>query len=254
MTSSITEQVLAAKVRQDLGITLTLPIFNLFNLLRSQGKHVIRYPFGFKGDTSALLAQMENIQYIAVDSTKNLGRQIFSTAHELGHMYMHSDRLYFICSPDENSLCVNRSDERFADRFAACFLMPQLAIEVWATNNEVNLGNLGPHEVLRLQHAFQVSYAMTLNRLQALGMITPEAKVSWNSLSPITLAKRWGMPTRLYEADSAIEVPEDYLAKWVDSYEAGRVSLARLRNALERIGVDIETLALQHPTEAGDVI
>lgn len=254
MTPSRAEQVLAAKVRQDLGIALTLPITNLFDLLRSQGKQVIRYPFGFGGTTAALLAQMEDTRYIVVDSAQTLGRQIFSVAHELGHMYEHGDRLYFVCSPDEETTGIDRNIERFADRFAAHFLMPQPAIEAWAENNGVDLENITLHEALRLQQAFQVSYAMALNRLQDLSVITVDVKASWLNLSPVTLARRWGLSTRLYEADGAIEVPEDYLAKWVDSYEAGKVSLARLRTALERIGVDVESLALQHPTEAADVI
>ncbi|MBE3576395.1 MAG: ImmA/IrrE family metallo-endopeptidase [Limnochordales bacterium] len=80
------------------------------------GLRVIRYPFGFQ-NSSALLARYRDEHFIVVDSTRSLGHQVFSVAHEYGYYLEHRNRLAFACDPvypDAQPLDI----ERWANRFA----------------------------------------------------------------------------------------------------------------------------------------
>lgn len=247
-------QTLAGKARQRLGVGLDLPLCNLFTLLRQDGLHVIRYPFSFEGSTAAVLCRKGKEFFAAIDSSKALGNQYFSAAHEFGHYLAHQDRLYFACGPVEPGSPESNELERFANVFAAELLLPRTAAEAWLERNALNPSAPSLHEVVRLQQTYCLSYSAALYRLANLGIIRPEQRDEWLAESPSALARRWGLPGSLYVPDYATDIPPDYVARWVDAYEAGKVSFKRLRLALERVKVSAESLQLRHPVAVDDVI
>lgn len=245
---------LADKARKQLGVSPELPLSNLFALLRQDGLQIIRYPFSFEGSTAAVLCRQGNEFFAAIDSAKALGNQYFSAAHEFGHYLAHRDRLYFACglvepgSPESNEL------ERFANAFAAELLLPRQAAETWLERNALAPEAPSLHEVVQLQQTYCLSYSAALYRLANLGIIRPEQRDAWLAESPRALARRWGLGDALYVPDYAVDIPPDYVAHWVDAYEAGKVSFKRLRLALERVNITAESLQLRHPVAVDDVI
>lgn len=251
MSSETPASQIARSARRELGLSEDIPILGLFRVLDRKGLRLIRYPFGFRG-ISALLAKYRDEHFIVADSTRTLGHQVFSVAHEYGHYLEHRDRLAFVCDPaypDKDAVGV----ERWANRFAAEFLMPRAAVERWLVEHGRRGGNLALLDAVLLQQAMGVSYEAMLNRLQELGLITPNQRLAWVQESPVRLARKLGLPVNLYQSDNAIQVPEEYQALWVDAYEQGKVSFRRLQSALDRIGVDARSLELQHPAGIEDV-
>lgn len=251
--SRVKVAAVAAATRRELGISEVLPITDLFSLLDGQGVRVIRYPFGFEGNTSALLARHRNQFFVVVDSARTLGHQRFSAAHEYGHFQAHRDRLYFACAPAEIPDRGDSETERFADRFAVEFLMPRAAVESWLASQARTPDKPSLHDVVRLQQAFGVSYQAMVYRVAELGLVSADLRKEWEKESPLRLAKRWGLPGDLYHPDRAVSVPGEYQAYWIDAYEEGLVTFQRLAAALRRIGVKAEDLELRHPVDAHDV-
>lgn len=241
----------ARAARRELGLSEDIPIPGLFRTMDRKGLRLIRYPFEFRG-ASSLLAKYRDEHFIVVDSTRTLGHQVFSVAHEYGHYLEHRDRLAFVCNPVYPG-AEAMGIERWADRFAAEFLMPRAAVERWLAEHGQGSGGLTLFDAVRLQQAMGVSYEAMLNRLLEMGLITPNQRLAWGQESPVRLARKLGLPVNLYQPDNAIQVPEEYQALWVEAYEKGRVSFRRLQAALDRVGVDAKGLEVQHPAGIDDV-
>ncbi|MBI9021492.1 MAG: ImmA/IrrE family metallo-endopeptidase, partial [Verrucomicrobia bacterium] len=99
---------------------------------------------------------------IAVHTGSNISveRQIFSLAHELGHLLMHKDS-YGKCSED-----LTDEQEAEADRFAAAFLMPRdQFIAEWNENRGLHWVDA----VLKTKRHFKVSYQAVLRQLIEMG-------------------------------------------------------------------------------------
>ena len=248
-TESLVVQA-ARDARRRLELSEDIPIRDLFRLLDRKGLRVIRYPFEFR-EASALLARYMDEHFIVVDSARSLGHQVFSVAHEYGHFLEHQDHLAFVCNPSSPD-AVAAPVERWANRFAAEFLMPRAAVERWLVEQGLDARGLSVYDAVRLQQALGVSFEAMLNRLGELGLITQDQRRAWAQESPSRLARRLGLPTDLYEPDRAVQVPEEYKVLWVQAYEAGKVTLARLRAAFDRIGMDVDDIDLRHPVGVED--
>jgi Zn-dependent peptidase ImmA (M78 family)/DNA-binding XRE family transcriptional regulator len=88
-------------------------------------------------------------------------RQIFTAAHELGHLLLHRDEF----NPDEVAEDVDA--EREADRFAAYLLLPEPRfIKEWQEVRGLSLFDA----VMKIKRIFRVSYRTVLHRLDEHGL------------------------------------------------------------------------------------
>lgn len=100
---------------------------------------------------------------IAVNTGKNISveRQIFSMAHELGHLVLHKESYENAPQPIDYE-----KQEHEADRFAAAFLMPETAfIAEWNENRGLHWVDA----VLKTKRHFKVSYQVVLHQLIDMG-------------------------------------------------------------------------------------
>lgn len=87
----------------------------------------------------------------------SIERQIFSVAHELGHLLMHLN------SYEASTYEENEDEEKEANEFASYFLMPKEAFEnEWNKNTNLNFVD----KVLKIKAIFRVSYQVVLYRLK----------------------------------------------------------------------------------------
>ena len=141
---NVTPEQAASKVRADwlLGET---PLPNLVQLFESKGVRVLSLPQSIEKLDAFSYWYSDGYPYIFLNRSKTAERTRFDLAHELGHLVLHSRDV----SPD-------RDLEKEADRFAAEFLMPALAIR----------RDMRPYadvsEILRLKTQYRVS-AMAMN-------------------------------------------------------------------------------------------
>jgi len=155
--------------RERLGLGQLDPIENIFRLFDEQGVRIFRYGleeedvFGFSAFS---------LQYglcIFVNQTSTLERQIFSLAHEYGHLLMHRS-LYKSPEPSAG-LDKEHELERMANIFAANFLVPEVSLRDVVLKNVGEKG-VGLEDLVFLKHYFRVSADMMLLRLRDLRLVS----------------------------------------------------------------------------------
>jgi Zn-dependent peptidase ImmA (M78 family)/DNA-binding XRE family transcriptional regulator len=107
--------------RWDLGLS---PISNVLHLLEFHGVRVFSLADECR-EIDAFSAWVGPTPYVCLATHKTAERAIFDAAHELGHLVLHRDH----ASPR------GRREEREADQFASCLLMPTDDVESSAPMN-----------------------------------------------------------------------------------------------------------------------
>jgi Zn-dependent peptidase ImmA (M78 family)/transcriptional regulator with XRE-family HTH domain len=159
-------------------------------------------------------------------------RRRVSMLHEYGHLLLSTDRY----RPGIDYLTVpgrKPANERFAEAFALCFLMPATSVRDRFHGVVASSGDFQVADLCRLKHHFFVSLeAMTL-RLEELGLIS---RGTWDHLNEAGFAPRkaealLSLPSQ--PLDDEI-VPERYRYLAVHAYERGDLGDSDLASYLRR--------------------
>jgi len=149
---------MAAKARRNLGLDGEEPIHDICGLLEDAGVKVLL----LKKATDSFFGLSVSCQgggpAIVINTWDRISveRWIFTAAHELGHILLHSDT--FVRDRDEEEV----DDEREADQFAAHLLLPRGGFDLeWQEARGHSLLD----RVLKVKRIFRVSYKTVLNRL-----------------------------------------------------------------------------------------
>lgn len=122
---------------------------------------------------------------ILLNAQTTPGRQQFTLAHELGHALFHGDHAYV------GYLGRTVAAERFADAFAADFLVPSASLR--ATVEKLGLRSVNdPEIVVHLQRLYQVSYSTMLVRLRAAQLLGEAELQDLRKIRPVHLAYQLG--------------------------------------------------------------
>src|SRR6056297_743407 len=149
----------ATEVRNTLKTDDHEPIDDIVGLLEDAGvkffTEVFKLPgiFGF----SAGIADGGPAVAVNTDATITIERQIFTAAHELGHLLLHRTSY----GPERES--GTAEEEHEANRFAGHFLLPNAALEREVGENE---GLTLVDFVLHVKRKYRVSYMTVLFRLK----------------------------------------------------------------------------------------
>ncbi len=153
---------LADTVRKELGISCE-PIRDICGLLENSGIKVLSRVVNSEYFFGLSIGLSDGGPAIVINTWDRIPveRWIFSAAHELGHILMHTD-----------SFDINRQDEEHkqedeANRFAAHFLMPDLVFDKeWDETRGLSFID----RVFKIKRMHRVSYATVLYRLQQQGV------------------------------------------------------------------------------------
>lgn len=137
---------------------------------------------------------------ILVNTATTPGRQTFTLAHEFAHALFHYQTPGLVSRAGDH----DRS-ERFADDFAAHFLVPSDTLREWVRRLP-DSGVASAYDVIDLQQGFRVSYATMLNRLRAEGLLAPEQYQEYQGYSPSYLAAQRGLAVDDYAPSPRAEV------------------------------------------------
>ncbi len=160
----------ALSERERLGLGLYDPIENIFKLLDENGVRLL--DVNIEQDDLYGLSGFSK-QYglcILVNTRNTMERNIFTAAHEFGHLLMHRS---FYRNADLSEATERDPDlEEMADVFAGNFLVPEVGLrDVWIKSagrkKEVNL-----EDVVFLKHHFRVSTKVVVRRLKDIGLTT----------------------------------------------------------------------------------
>lgn len=234
----------ALLVRQENNIQ-SYGIKDIFSLVSQMGIHLIRFPFG-KDKLLGFSTFFEGKKVIVSNSSEILSREIFTIAHELGHViYDFNDKYYDVKIDIEISEESEDISENRAFYFANCFLMPEEQLTKYIKYElRKNGQEISALDIVRLQLEFQVSYAAMAVRLYKLGIISSSHKSMLfdkrNTLTSSALFKKLDADERLLRPTNVTEVPSRYLEYVTSNYEKDYIPYSSLEKALSLIGMESE--------------
>lgn len=135
-----------------------------------------------------------NDKFILVNSNNNIGRQHFTIAHELYHLYYGKTVIPHICRIEGKG-----PEEYNADSFASALLLPETGLIQQIPSEEYRNGEVSMATLLRIERVFGVSHDALLIRLRKLRVITEEYYQELKSVNIISEAIKYGHDISLYK-------------------------------------------------------
>ena len=156
---------------------------------------LVFYPLG--ENISGMCVRDSEIKLIAVNSAMSYGRQRFSLAHELYHLYFDDESGFNVCSKKFDPKSEN---EKCADQFASYFLAPYISLKTMIKKT-VGKDRFTLQDVIFLEQYFGMSHQAMLWRLLSERYISSKQFDAYGE-GVISFAKRLGFDDKLYKAAS----------------------------------------------------
>lgn len=212
-------ELMADKFRAEVGLTETEPLHMKTLLLRlgilTAYRAMSDSSYGFSMKTTD-----GRYRFILVNSNSRRGRQHFTIAHELYHLYFDPNPQPHICRADSGRDAV----EICANAFASVLLMPRQGLLAEIPNEEIAEQHLSMATILRLEQLFSVSHEAMVNRLKHLGLITDRQREQLLAVAIVSEARAYGFDLSLYEPGNENLLIGDFGQKAKALYDAERIS------------------------------
>lgn len=224
-------------------------IINLFKECERLGYKLLRYPLGENADLGFTIKKDNDI-VIFTNSCSKLSREIFTLAHEIGHVILHlEDDSPFI----DNNVTINgRSTdekEQEANYFAACLLMPADDVDrfIDLEIQDFHEKGLSAMDIARIMSEFNVSFDMALNRLESLNVINQNQKLCLDNerieKRVGNLLRSVGGNARLNVPSNEIDIPYEYIDYAIYNYNHNAVPKETLEKVLACYQLTIEDVS-----------
>lgn len=240
----------ASFIRKTLGEDELSPI-DIFSLAQSiKALSLVFYPLGKNISGACFISEHSSI--IAINSDMSIGRQRFSLAHELYHLYFDKKLSTTICS---SKIGGGNENEKKADQFASYLLMPPAALyEALQKYKASSSKSLSVYEIIRLEQYFGVSHQSMIIRLLEEKEISFLEAASMQS-GIIALAAKFGFDASLYKSssdDKKMKVFGHYIVQTEKLLQAGIISNGKYEELLLEAFRD--DIVFGEIAEGGDII
>lgn len=228
----------AEEARSKLGCG-TEPILDIFTLIEGEGILLIRAPIN-RESLSAFFLRKKSEFVIFINTSKTLGHQYFSAAHELYHYIYDKDMVGQIC----NTALFNNNkseNEKMADYFAVNFLMPESSVIRYASKI-TGSKYLEINDIIKMQQYFKVSYLSMLIRLKELELISPKQYQRLKEIKIISKSRSLGYDSKLLLPTEDKYISPDYIQLAMSLYESGDITYNKLKEYLRETGFDADEL------------
>lgn len=219
-----------SEFRQAVGLS-DMQSVNLKSLLLKLNVLTIYRPLS-KDFSGMSLKSPKGERFMLINSNQPRGRQHFTIAHELYHLYIEQNPIPHNCYAERTK----SESEQCADAFALRFLMPYSAILQMIPPEEMK-GKVSLATVIRMEHYFSVSRQAILNRLCDTKFISRAEREALLLYSPMRTAREYGYDTALYLPGNENLVIGNFGAKARKLYDEGKISEGHYRELLNKIGV-----------------
>ncbi|MBQ5342997.1 MAG: ImmA/IrrE family metallo-endopeptidase [Oscillospiraceae bacterium] len=181
----------AQELREILGEDANSPV-DIFSLVSQiEELTLVLYPLG--KNISGMCLRDDHIKLIAINSSMSYGRQRFSLAHELFHLYYDNESGFKVCSKMLNPKSDN---EKNADQFASYFLAPYKSLKD-AIKKESEGKPISLKSTIALEQYFGMSHLAMLWRLVSEGYLSQDS-IEEYSYGVKTIARNLGYDDKLY--------------------------------------------------------
>ncbi len=219
----------AKEARKITSLSDEEPIHDICGLLESCGIKILALPYSSDAFNGLSVGSEDNGPAIIINTWERISieRQIFSTAHELGHLLMHESQY----TRDVNA--EDKGQEKEADLFAGHFLMPEKGFDLaWMESSGMPFVD----RVMKIKTIFRVSYKTVLYRLRQKDVVDNSIWVRFQQLYEEQYKKRLS-----FKEEPCLEGSEPFGLKSFD-FSADR--LGRLvRRSLEEERISISRAA-----------
>jgi len=213
----------AHKFRNDLGLSLFEKI-DIFDVLhKKENITVIFKPFSQESNFEGATFSKDPITVILINSSKTLGRQIFTAAHEYFHLKLDREQNKF-----------DAVKEKEANAFSSHFIMPDSALIQLLTERLCAEKREIPDitDILYLEDYFQISHQALLTRLTQKKLISKEAISELKEIKIIQEAKKYGYPDTLYKPTGINQILSSYPETARELLEQGKISHSKYESLL----------------------
>ncbi len=207
---------LAERFRFAQGIAPCEPI-NIKTLVRRLGITAVYRPLS---ETSYGVGckSSDGKLFILINSNNCRGRQHFTAAHELYHLFYEEHPVPHMCGVTVTS------EEKNANRFASSLLMPKGGLLMMISAEEIASNTVSLATVLRMEQYFRVSRASLLFRLKDLNLISVKWQKELESYPVKDSARAYGYDLTLYEKGNEGLVIGDFGEKAKRLFDLGKIS------------------------------
>lgn len=219
----------AQEERARLNLGAHQPIYTLRKVLEEAGIHIFVDRFDSK--LAGLYVFVEDFGHcILVNGNHPSERRRWTAVHEYGHFLADRYR------PGVDYLRPMQRkppSEKFADSFAAAFLMPEAGVRRWFYDEVDRTGDFKVGDLFRMADFYSVSMPAMAQRLESLGLIP---RGSWDGIKasrvPLhELRKEAGIGPAV-ERDSSEPYPKRYKLLAVQAYLQEKISGTQLAKLL----------------------
>lgn len=227
-----TTENLAKKFRSENELSLSEPI-NLKSLLRKLNILTIYKPLSASFYGMSLKSDSK-AAFILINSDSSKGRQHFSIAHELYHLYFDENPQPHVCNEEYGG---KTTSERNADAFASALLLPFEGLIKCIPSEELKQG-ISLATIIRTEQYYSVSRIALLIRLKTKSLISESLFKALSVIPVQDSAKQYGYDTSLYNKGNEGLVIGDFGEKARDLYEKGIISEGHYLELLNKIAPD----------------
>jgi Zn-dependent peptidase ImmA (M78 family) len=210
---------------------------DLSSLLIKLEVNTLFHPLSNSFSGMALKAKEDT--FIMVNTNQSVGRQHFTLAHELYHLFVQENFRFRTCQVAQFNKAAD-AEEFNADLFAAYFLMPQNGIIALIPDQELatKKAKVGLETIVRLEQYYKVSRRAILYRLRELAFITRTDYDTYSS-GVIKSAQAYGYDASLYTKTADQRFVGNYGKKAKRLFDHDRVSEGDYAALMMDIGIDI---------------
>lgn len=227
-----TAENLAAKMRSDkLRISNSEPV-SMKTALRQLNILTVYRPLSDNLFGLSLISSDKQHRFMLVNSNSTRGRQHFTIAHELYHLYFDDNpRPHFCGQATETD-----PSERSANLFASALLMPKEGLLQNISDNEITSREFEIDTLLRLEHIYGTSHQTLVFRLKELRLISTACAERMMKLNITTESSLRGYDLDIYQKGNENLVIGDFGSKARKLFEEERISEGHYLELLNLIG------------------
>jgi len=222
----------AVKLRKELKLSSMAPV-DVVDICRLKNINLIFKPYS-RESFSGISMKIDGEMFIIVNSSKTLGHQNFTIAHEFYHLFYEKGFEKSICKISN----IEEENERDANYFAINFLVPDDAVTHFFKNTK---GDLKVGDIVRFESIFKISHRAMLIKLQNMGMITDEClKEIENGV--IKFAKEMEIDQSLYRPTGDFRIISDFVMLARKAYEEEKISIGKFEELLRNVDLTLEDM------------
>lgn len=234
----------ASKIRRELGLGFT-PIDNIFKILLDAKIFIVKIPIEGGNLSGCFFYDVKTDQvWILINSARTQGHQRFTAAHEFCHFLKDKALSFIVCEGLETE--DKPVHEKFADQFAASFLLPKDAVLKHFSKGKI----INPNTIVKICLKYKVSYMSALWRVKSLGLISEIERAELSIASPVSIAESLGAGTEDPENPFIVptekhpleRISREYLNLAVSLFKDGKISKGKLAEYIDGDLNDVDNL------------